>query len=76
MHLSDLSDRCIVKGEGEEVLADIIYQQEQREFLQGDNANHIEESAERQFSEHKRVQIHLRGEVRNAPRVKGTAVKH
>ena len=52
MHLSDLSDRCIVKGEGEEVLADIISQQEQQAFLQEDNAKRIEESAERQFLEY------------------------
>ena len=58
-----------VDGEGEEVLANIISQQEQRAFLQEDNANRIEESAERHFLEHKRVQIHLREEVRNVPRV-------
>ena len=49
-----------VKGEGEEVLADIISQQEQQAFLQEDNAKRVEESVERQFSEKKRVQIHLR----------------
>ena len=62
-----------IKGEIEEVLAGIISQQEQRDFLQEDNAKRVEESAERQFSEQKRVQIHLREEVRNAPRVEGTA---
>ena len=35
----------------EEVLADIISQHEQQAFLQEDNAKHVEESAERQFSE-------------------------
>ena len=64
-----------VKGEGEEVLAAIISHQEQRAFLQEDNAKRVEESAERQFSELKRVQIHLREKVRNAPRVEGTAVE-
>ena len=34
-----------VKGEGEEVLASIISQQEQRAFLQEDNAKRVEESA-------------------------------
>ena len=52
-----------VDGEGEEVLSDIISQQEQRAFLQEDNANRVEESAERQFSEQKRVQVHLREEL-------------
>ena len=64
-----------VEGEGKEVLADIISQQEQRAFLQEDNAKRVEESAERQFPEQKRVQIHLREEVRNAPRVEGKAVE-
>ena len=63
------------EGEGEEVLADIIFQQEQRAFLQEDNAKRVEESAERQFSEQKRVQIDLREEVKNAPRAEGTAVE-
>ena len=62
-----------VKGEVEEVLAKIIYQKEQRAFLQEDNAKRVEERAERQFSEQKRVQIHLREEVRNAPRAEVTA---
>ena len=65
-----------VEGKGEEVLADKIYLQEQRAFLQEDNANRVEESAERQFPKQKRVHIHLREEVRNAPRAEGTAVKH
>ena len=43
-----------VKGEGEEVLANIIYQQEQQAFLQEDNAKRVEESAERRFLEQKR----------------------
>ena len=64
-----------VKGEGEEVLANIIPHQEQRAFLQEDNAKRVEESAERQFSEQKRVQIHLKEKVRNSPRVEVTAVK-
>ena len=64
-----------VKGEGEEVLSDIISQQEQRDFLQEDNAKCVEESAKRHFLEQKRVQIHLREEVRNSPRVEGAAVK-
>ena len=64
-----------VESEGKEVLANIISQQEQRDFLQEDNAKRVEESAERQFSEQKRVQIHLREEVRNAPRVEGKAVE-
>ena len=34
-----------VEGKGEEVLADIIYQQQQRAFLQEDNAKRVEESA-------------------------------
>ena len=59
----------------EEVLTDIIYQHEQQAFLQEDNAKRVEERAERQFSEQKRVQIHLREEVTNAPRVEGTAVE-
>ena len=64
-----------VKGKVEEVLSDIISQQEQRAFLQKDNAKRVEESAERKFLEQKRVKIHLREEVRNAPRVEGTEVK-
>ena len=64
-----------VEDEGQEVLADIISHQEQRAFLQEDYAKRVEESAERQFSEQKRVQIHLREEVRNSPRAEGTAVK-
>ena len=40
-----------VEGEVEEVLTDIIHQQEQQDFLQEDNANRVEESAERQFLE-------------------------
>ena len=64
-----------VKGEGEEVLADIISQQEQRAFLQEDNTKRVEESAERQFSEQKQVQIDLREEVRNATRAEGTSVE-
>ena len=56
-----------VEGKVEEVLADIISQQEQQAFLQEDNAKRVEESAERQFPEQKRVQIHLREDVRNAP---------
>ena len=62
-----------VDGEGEEVLADIISQQDQQSFLQDDDAKCVEESAERQFLEKKRVQIHPRETFRNAPRVKGTA---
>ena len=65
-----------LEGKGEEVLAKIIYQQDQQPFLQEDNAKRVEESAERQFLEQKQVQIHLREEVRNAPRAEGTAVKH
>ena len=64
-----------VEGKGEEVLAEIISQTEQRDFLQEDNAKRVEESAERQFSEHKWVQIHLREEVRNAPKVEVTSVE-
>ena len=64
-----------VEGEGEEVLANIISQQEQRAFLQEDNVKRVEESVERQFLEQKRVQIHLRETFRNAPRVEGTAVE-
>ena len=30
-----------IEGEGKEVLANIIFQQEQRSFLQEDNANHV-----------------------------------
>ena len=41
-----------VKGEGEEVLAYIISQQEQQVFLQVDNVKRFEESAERKFSEY------------------------
>ena len=41
----------------------------------GDTAKSVEESAERQFLEQKRVQIHLREEVRNDPKAKGTAVE-
>ena len=63
-----------IKGEGKEDLTEIISQQEQQAFSQEDNAKHVEESAERHFLEQKRVQIHLREEVRNAPRVEGTAV--
>ena len=63
-----------IEGEGEEVLADIISQQEQRAFLQKDKAKCIEESVKRQFWEQKRVQIHLREEVRNDPIVEGTVV--
>ena len=59
-----------VEGKGEEVLADIISQQEQRAFLQKDNAKRVEESAERQFLEQKRVQIHLREEVRKLGKLK------
>ena len=62
-----------VEGEGEEVLAEIIFQQEQRAFLQEDNANRVEESAERKFLEQKRILIQLREEVSNAPRAKVTA---
>ena len=40
-----------VEGEGKEVLANIISQQEQQVFLQEDNAKRVEESAERQFLE-------------------------
>ena len=40
-----------VDGEGEEVLSDIISQQEQRAFLQEDNAKRVEESAESPFLE-------------------------
>ena len=58
-----------VEGEGKEVLAKIISQQEQWAFLQEDNADSVEESAERQFSEQKQVYIHLREEVRNSPRM-------
>ena len=36
-----------VKGEGKEVLADIISQQEQQAFLQEDNSKRVEESTER-----------------------------
>ena len=60
-HSTDNLDRggsYDVKGEGEEVLVNIISQQEQRAFLQEDQ-----------------VQIHLRKEVRNAPRVEGIAVE-
>ena len=44
-----------IEGEGKEVLADIVSQQEQRAFLQEDNAKHVEESAESQFLEQKQV---------------------
>ena len=64
-----------VEGEGEEVLAEMIYQQDQRAFLQEDIANRVEESAERQFLQKKRFQIHLREDVRNAPRAEVTAAK-
>ena len=64
-----------VEFEGKEVLANIISQQEQRAFLQEDNANRVEKSAERQFSEQKRVQIHLGEEVSNTTRVEGTSVE-
>ena len=63
-----------IEGEGEEVLADIISQQEQQAFLQEDKTKRVEESAERQFSEQKWVKIHLREEVRNTTRVEGTSV--
>ena len=59
---------------GEEVLVNLLSQQEQQAFLQEDDAKRVEESSERQFSEQKWVQIHLREEVRNAPRVEGTEV--
>ena len=59
----------------DEVLADIISQQYQQAFLQEDNAKRVEEISERQFSEQKRFQIHLREEVRNAPRVEVTSVE-
>ena len=78
LHNADDEDRggsYYVEGEGEDVLADILSQKEQRAFLQKDNAKRVEESAERQFLEQKRVQIHMREEVRNAPRVEGTAVE-
>ena len=61
------------KGKGKEAIADIISEQEQQAFLQEDNAKRVEESAERQFSEKKRVQIHLREKFRNAPILEGTA---
>ena len=66
-----------VEGEGESkgVLDAIISKQEQRVFLQEDNAKRVEESAERQFPEQKRVQIHLREEVSNSPRAERTAVE-
>ena len=44
-----------LKVEVKEVLADIVSQQEQRAFLQEDNAKHVEESAESQFLEQKQV---------------------
>ena len=44
-----------IEGEGKEVLSDIVSQQDQRAFLQEDNSKHVEESAERQFLEQKRV---------------------
>ena len=55
-HNADSDDRggsYNVEGEveGEEVLADIISQQEQQDFLQEDNTKRVEERAERQFSE-------------------------
>ena len=40
-----------VEGEGKEVLADIISQQEKQAFLQEDNIKSFEESTERQFTE-------------------------
>ena len=64
-----------VEGEGKDVLAEPISQQEQRAFLQKDNAKRVEESAERHFLEQKLFQIHLRKEVRNNPRVEGKAVE-
>ena len=64
-----------VDGEGEEVLADMISQQDRLAILQADNANCVEESVKSQFLDQKQVQIHLREEVRNAPRVEGTPVK-
>ena len=64
-----------VEDEGQEVLADIISHQEQRAFLREDYAKRVEESAERQFLEQKRVQIHLREEVKNSPRAEATAVE-
>ena len=77
-HNADSDDGGIsydVKGEGEEVLANIIYQKEQREFLHEDNTNRIEESEKRKFFEQKQVQIHLREEVRSDPSVEGTEVE-
>ena len=77
-HNADDGDRgrsYDIEGEGKGVLADIISQQEQQAFLQEDNVKRVEESVERQFLEQKRVQIHLREEVSNAPRVEGTAVE-
>ena len=62
-----------VEGKGEEAIAGIISQQEQRAFLQEDNNKRVEESAARHFSEKKRVQIHLRENFRNASRVEETA---
>ena len=64
-----------VEGEGEGVLTNIMSHTEQRTYLQGDKTKRVEGSAERQFSEQKWVQIHLKKEVRNAPRVEVTAVK-
>ena len=57
-HNADNDDRGVLYGikvEVKEVLADIISQQEQRAFLQEDNAKHVEESAESQFLEQKQV---------------------
>ena len=62
-----------VEGKGKEVLADIISQQEQRAFLQENDAKRVEESTERLFLEKKQVQIHLREKFRNSPRVEGIA---
>ena len=73
--LYDVEGKGKGKGKGKEVLADIISQQEQRAFLQEDNANRIEEIPERQFLEHKRFQIHLREEVRNTPKLEVTSVE-
>ena len=62
-----------VEGKGEEVLAEIISQQEQRAFLQEDIAKRVEESAERQILEKKQVQIHLRETFSNDRRVEEAA---
>ena len=65
-------DHTTSRARVHEVLADIISQQEQQAFLQEDNAKRVEESAERQFSEKKRFEIHLREKIRNASIVEGT----